>query len=797
MNLKYAVIITFFITTQLLCINKPDDNHDNDALLKINISDKQGKTPSRYSIFISSKDQNTVSACCENGSSSNPLILTTSQGCAMKTTVDTLMVVVKAPGFHTARYTHIRPIMGENILNSILDELKDEKFTDNYATRFPEQGGLERFKSMAVVTTGELGTTFTVKFYIDKIDSAPVVFFQNTIHNPLHYNFVRDILGYPLTLSEFEQQTYSGSNRKAMAGSLLWYSGLTIPGESSSENITSPFTLEFFPLDNLTPEQALKASQLVEERLLFNRNCPVNNNRLYYLPPTSAHETALSAYTNEFKKNGALWLRREQLYKGITVQLLNTGETYGTLRHMTPEQLSSSAVSYRDILLLTRLPNELPLVGGTITEELQTPLAHVNVAARSRKTPNMALIAASSQPSIAGLFDSIVHFKVTRDTFIIEKATLEQSNQFWKDRIPETPQVPQSDLQCDSLIPFSKLTFADRIRVGVKAANLGELSKLLPGHAPDGFAVPFSFYTGFLKSAILTSALCNEAKADCIKEGRSAQLCTETATYIAIFGIHNVSIQVLIDSLLVNERFQSDSRFREASLDELRYCIRHAPVDSVVASKIDRFADSMFHGKRVRLRSSTNAEDLEDFNGAGLYSSTGADAGGVERPSDEIRKVWASVWSWQAFEERSFRNIDHRKVFMGVAVHPAFTAEAANGVLITSNISDPGLDGFYVNIQPGEESVTNPQNGSLPEIFTIINGSVVRKRFSSLTPQTPVMSDSEIVTLYEFASEVKSHFATLYKKNPFDLSFALELEFKLNAVDRALFIKQARPFDVR
>lgn len=796
MNLKYSVIIALFVATQFLCINKPDENHDDDALLNINILDKQGRTPDRFTIVISSVDRSTITACCEKGSSSNPLIPATSHGCTMETMAETLMVVVKAPGFHTARYTHIRPVTGENVLNVQVDGLEDDKLTDNYTTRFPEQGGLERFKSMAVVTTGELGTTYTVKFYIDKIDSAPIVYFQNTIHNPLHYNFVRDILGYPLSLSEFETQTYSGGNRKAMAGSLLWYAGLTIPGESSSEKITAPFTLEFFPSDNLTPQQALKALQLVEERILFNRSC-AGNNKLYYLPPTTTHETALVAYTEEFKKNGALWLQREQLYKGITVQLLNIGETYGTLRHMTPEQLSSSAVSYRDILLLTRLPNELPLVGGTITEELQTPLAHVNVAARGRKTPNMALIAASSLPSIAGLFDSIVHFKVTRDTFLIEKATLEQCNQFWKNRIPDTPQVPQSDLQCDSLLPFSKLTFADRVRVGVKAANLAELSKLLPGHAPDGFAVPFSLYADFLKSARLTPELCTAAKADCMKESRSEQLCTDAAQYREPFGVNNVSIQVFIDSLLGNERFQSDSRFRETSLDGLRYCIRHSPLDSVVAFKIDQFADSRFHGKRIRLRSSTNAEDLEDFNGAGLYSSTGADAGGVEKPSDEIRKVWASVWSWQAFEERSFRNIDHRKVFMGVAVHPAFTAEAANGVLITSNISDPGMDGFYVNVQLGEELVTNPQNGSLPEIFTIVNGSVIRKRFSSLSPQAPIVSDSEIVTLYEIASEVKSRFATLYKKNPYDPSFALELEFKLNAGDRTVFIKQARPFDVR
>jgi hypothetical protein len=779
-----------------LCVTVPDDDSDRDPdSVKINIVDNQNRTPGCYTVFISTKDGKTISSCCENGISNNPKIKAITHGCEIVTSAESLMVVVKSPGYRTARYTYTRPASGDNVLNVILDNCATEQFSDDYTNVFPEQGGLERFKSMAVKSSGETGTTFTIKFYIEKLDSIPLVYFQNTIRHSLHYNFVRDVLGYPLTLSEFEQQTYSGSNRKAMAGCVIWYSGLTIPGDSVSlPDIESPFTLEFFPSDNLTPDQALRASQLVEERMLFC-GCCKSETRLYYLPPTVAHENTLTGYINDFRANGILWMTRETLYRGLTMQLLNAGEAFGTLRRLTPEQLAASAVSYRDIVLLTRLPNELPLVGGTITEELQTPLAHVNVAARSRKTPNMALLTASSQPHITALFDSIVHFKVTEDTFIIEKATLEEATSFWKDRIPSTPKVPASDLQYDTLIPFSKLVFADRVRVGVKAANLAELSRLLQKNAPDGFAVPFFFYDNFLDSGRLTPELCEKARLDCGEEGRDAEICSATALYSASFGQSNVTISEFINSLLANEKFQSDSRFREASLDGLRYIIRHVKVDSSIAMKIDVFADSMFHGRRVRLRSSTNAEDLEDFNGAGLYSSTGADAGGAEKPSSEIRKVWASVWSWQAFEERSFRNIDHHKVFMGVAVHPAFTAESANGVLITSNISNPGMDGFYVNVQPGEVSVTNPQNGSLPEIFTIVGGNVVRQRYSSLSPQTPVMTDIEIRKLYEIASAVQHQFVSLYNKSPFDLSFALELEFKLDAKDRAIFIKQARPFE--
>jgi phosphoenolpyruvate synthase/pyruvate phosphate dikinase len=406
----------------------------------------------------------------------------------------------------------------------------------------------------------------------------------------------------------------------------------------------------------------------------------------------------------------------------------------------------------------------------------------------------MALPGASGKPEIAALFDSVVHFSVTADTFILEKATNEEAERFWAQRTTDPPEIAEADLLEDSLRLFSALSFGDRGSIGVKAANCAELSNLLGKQAPDGLAVPFSWYKAYLDYSRLTPEVCAAAKKDCGAEGRDGTVCEAAAAYRDAFGKRNAGLREFIDSLIVNERFINDTRFREASLDGVRYIIRHLPVDAASAGKLDFLADSLFHGLKIRLRSSTNAEDLEDFSGAGLYSSTGADATGAMVPSDEIRKVWASVWNWQAFEERSFRGIDHRKIYMGVAVHRAFTAEAANGVLVTRNLADPAVDGFYVNVQPGEASVTNPADGSLPEIFTATPAGIIRQRYSSLSPDAPVLADAEIAALHTAASGVLRRFSELYGKSAADPAFALEMEFKLDAPDRTLFIKQVRPF---
>jgi hypothetical protein len=205
----------------------------------------------------------------------------------------------------------------------------------------------------------------------------------------------------------------------------------------------------------------------------------------------------------------------------------------------------------------------------------------------------------------------------------------------------------------------------------------------------------------------------------------------------------------------------------------------------------------LFAEEKVKLRSSTNCEDLPNFTGAGLYNSYGARANSDVAPSRVVTKVFASAWTFRGFEERSYWNIDHRAVRMGCAINEAFSNELANGVLITANIADPGVQGMYVNVQKGEESVTNPSNGALPEIFSIIAApggtQVARQRFSSLSPNSPLLTPSEVEVLYGAADKARAHFASLYALSVGQM--ILDVEFKLTP-ERTIVFKQARPYSV-
>lgn len=664
-----------------------------------------------------------------------------------------------------------------------------------YATGFEPGEESVAFDELAVATSDELGESRSLKFYIEGLAAEPRVYFQDTKRFPRHLDFVTTGLGRPFSPLEFEQRTYHGADRPQMAGTVIARPGLTLPAGAGSPAVHAPVTLEFFPSDDLTPELALRAHQLLEARLGF---VPLEGeeHRLVYVPAAARQEAELTQAKTTFSAREAAFAGHTALYAGVSEQILNAGVAYGTLRRLSPDELAETVVSRRDILLLTRLPNDLPLVAGTITEELQTPLAHVNLAARARGTPNVALPGASEDGRVAPYLDQLVRFEVTADAFTLSAATLAEAEAFWAAQMPE-PLVPGSDDDLEGLPAFSELGFADAVRVGAKAANLAELRGVLGEQAPDGFALPFSAFARYLDDNVVTDERCEAARASTEAEGRDAAVCGAVLTRCLEGAAAGDSFAEYLARLTAWSAFGEDTVTREAALAAFRFLVENGDVDTDFGAALDDRVAEVFGAAQVRLRSSTNVEDLAEFSGAGLYESVSANASGDERASSRVRLVWASTWEFPAFEERSFWNVTESAVRMGVAVTPAFDGELANGVLVTANLSQPSAPGFYVNVQRGEFPVANPEGGTTPEVLTIVtdpdgNPTPVRLRFSSLTPNIPVLTDADVVALAGAATRVEAHFAPLYGKQPNDM--ALDLEFKLLGPDRTVLIKQVRPY---
>ena len=668
---------------------------------------------------------------------------------------------------------------------------------DDQYTGFYKQDGYESFRKMSYTSKTEMGASYLVKFVISDFgtDSAEV-HFMNSMKYLYHFDFAEKVLGDTRSLAIFNEETYFSAEKNTVAGTLAYYA-----------SVDSMIAMTFFPTDYISPKQVADSYKLIEERMLF---LALNGtkNRLFYMPAGSTAEKAAAEYADEFKKADILVFTHAELFGDVAMQIMNTGTAYGTLLKLTAAELDTAIVSSHDILILETLPAEIPLVAATISKDAQTPLSHVNLAAQARKTPNIAFNGNELPDSLLALCGKLVKLEVKTNSYTVREATLDEAQAFWNKNVRE-PITLTYDLSDSGFVDFANLSFKASKLVGVKAANLAELHKLLPENTPDGFAVPFYHYSHFMDYAQVTEELCGRSFEDCGKEGRSSEICSQVKNACAdalrqAQGSESAespqtSLRGYITNIIAREDFKTDTRLREAVLDNVRYMFKHIPVDKTFGDSLDAKVRTLYGEAGVRLRSSTNSEDLEDFNGAGLYKSVKATAREKDLPSDEIRKVWASVWSFKAFEERTLWNIDHMSVQMAVAVHEAYPNEVANGVIITQNIADYSVAGIYANIQVGETSITNPEGGELPEIISIIPSpppargvQSVLLQHSSLSPDSLILTDGEIYTLYQMVMRIQSRFAVLY--NVYSDALALDIEFKVMGEDRKLIFKQVRPY---
>src|SRR5262249_50856622 len=140
-----------------------------------------------------------------------------------------------------------------------------------------------------------------------------------------------------------------------------------------------------------------------------------------------------------------------------------------------------------------------------------------------------------------------------------------------------------------------------------------------------------------------------------------------------------------LKKMLADPSLGRDPQKREQALASLRKKITDSTVDSNLTKAIRARIAQLFPGRRVRFRSSTNAEDLPGFNGAGLYQSVVVAANPTEdQIADALKQVWASVWSFQGVEERTYFGIPPEEVAMAILVQESIDDVSAIGVAITA-----------------------------------------------------------------------------------------------------------------
>ena len=481
-------------------------------------------------------------------------------------------------------------------------------------------------------------------------------------------------------------------------------------------------------------------------------------------------------------------------------EVYSAAVNYGRVRLVELEALAdlvdSGQVGWQDIVVIDNAPSDIEtVVAGVVTGSLQGELSHVNVRSLRRGTPN-AFIKDSHQV-FAPYEGQLVKIDFGQDGYeIIAPVDLDEAEAWWAAHRPKLEPLPEFDDDFIELINLPDLAVlldhSETVtKYGGKTSGIVQLYRFLDdSFLVDGYGIPFYYYLEFMR-------------ANTIPDFRNPD--------------QNVTYEEYINLLLDDEKFRSDSVYRFEILNEFKNYMRDngvinpALIDLIVNQTIDVFGSV---DVKVRFRSSSNAEDGLEFNGAGLYSSTSAcvmdtldgddegpchcDAGKTDERTIEngLKKVWASLWNTKAFEEREYYQIDHKKVRMGILVSRAFPDEDSNGVAFTGDPVAGNKDYYVINVQKGDESVVQPGTGIISEkdIMFIENGqvsSIKRSRGSSLlTVGQWVLSGGQLNQLGAVMHDIDIKMPLGEHENLRD-RIIFDIEFKFQ--DGVLVLKQVRP----
>lgn len=654
------------------------------------------------------------------------------------------------------------------------------------------------FHWISEARTGSQAERF-LKYTLPVRDGAapiPAVVFQNTRLFPLHEDFLSTV--FPerfsgLTPKEYSDLVGARATRQYFVGAV---SRLQSPqGLLYGFSVFAKFN---DPLESLAAEEV---KDIYERLRLAFRLEP-----FVYAPSSRA----------------AIEVARKWQAPGFPVYLDNSsapassytaytkGVAFGRVSILTSAEFENAnlngGLSFQVIPVLGDAPRDIEgVVAAVVTAEPQGELSHVAVRTNRRGTPNAHISDALEE--FAPLEGKLVRFEVGEASYRIEEATQQDAEAWWAANRPSLSVLPTLDpdyKEFASLEEIATMSSAAptppvEARFGGKASNLARLQPILEGewsqYQERGFAIPVHYYLDFLRSNRLLSAL------DLSRE---------------------VSYEEYLEELFADAEFQTNPRFRFDALEYLReHMTNEGRVDAGLVQQLAARIVAVFgtSTSRVRFRSSSNVEDAIEFNGAGLYDSTSVcaeddlDVGeggpshcdpsraGERGVARGLRKVWASLWNFRAYEERAFYGIPQEMVAMGILVSRAFPDERSGGVALTGSPTNPLDRRYVVTAQMGEESVVTPEPGVLPEkdILEVEDGQVVRITravASSLVPRGSfVLSDDELREFGSLLWRMDQQFPVDPGEHPRE-DLLLDVEFKIEP-NGDLAVKQIRPFLLR
>lgn len=505
---------------------------------------------------------------------------------------------------------------------------------------------------------------------------------------------------------------------------------------------TNQYVLEFSSTDEIDSVQIAEMYRKVSESKLFADN-------LFLLLNTGNAIRYFSANTS------LRTLTPNALNAGLSYQLIQPGTCTGRLVLCHDLKAQFLSVLPDDIVVVKGSPAEIPLCKAVISDCFQTPLSHIQVLSHNKNMPSAYVQNVFSDARFVASNGKYVQLHVTADSLWLTPAAPGNT----PGSLPQKTALPlNTSLQ--KLIPLAQCSSLTNAHIGTKAKGLSDLQRIAETHnglfqIPQGaFVIPFYFYRQHLQSANV------------------APLLTE------------------LEACPLNETEKMN-----ALLAQIREAIMRTPVSPALLREVEQQIRKNNCGTSYRFRSSSNAEDLANFSGAGLYESKTGEPGNAKKPIDKaIRKVWASMYNYRAYQERRFAGIDESTAAMSILAHRNFPNEDVNGVIITKNMYRKEYPGIVINAQPGDVSTVSPPDSVQCEQFILVENKYMNPLsqkvsakyicFSSLHPQGPLLNYAQLVKLQQSVAAVQEFYA--------DKNAVWDIEFKFDG--DVLYFKQVRPY---
>jgi hypothetical protein len=571
-----------------------------------------------------------------------------------------------------------------------------------------------------------------VMFVIDRRSKNKIYYI-----NSQKYRFHKDFLvaNYlVLKNTDFFQDTYIKENRRFIVGTIAW------------QKPVERFTFEFWDGD-LIPADQIKTAYDVINGSFFAK--------VAFKPNSTRHEE-LSAGL------GIERITSDEISKNQEYLALNTAKSVGRV-HIIEKLDDTVEIGYNEIIVLNEVPISLPPVAGIIVTKPSTPLSHINLLAKGWGIPNAYIKGADEL--FRELDGKWIELETTLTEYRFKPADKELLDQYAEQQkeLGRVFKSPPSDLSVTKLATLVELRKKDSVAYGAKASNLGEVrSARIPGViVPKGFAIPFTYYTKFIKDNGLDEKI-------------------EDFSYDYNF-VHNPVM-------------------RRQKLDAFREQIRNGKFDPGLKEEIIAKWRAELGGQGVFVRSSSNAEDIPDFSGAGLYTTV-PNVTGEDAVIEAVKTVWASLWNFEAYEARERNFISHDGTYMGVLVQVGVNMDSS-GVLITKDPFDrENKDAIYISAKRGigikvvegkkiAEQVLYSKRSNAVQVLTR-SGEDTLLTFDENggVKEVPIEGDRNVLT-----DAVARRLATVGTQIKRVFGNTLNQDIEWGYKDGQIFILQSRPF---